>query len=103
MSNQPVAFRLRNTAFRQHRYEYHDTRQQAEDRQADFNRSVDDGGLHGLTPLYAEPPRSTALLTEALDLVPRISDDDPMAPALAEWCGKVRAALRAADRESENG
>lgn len=39
----------------------------------------------------ADPPR--ALLLEALDLVPRMSDDDPMAPALADWCGRVRAAL----------
>lgn len=36
------------------------------------------------------------LLRDALDLVPRISGDDPMAPALADWCRQARAALRAA-------
>lgn len=40
-----------------------------------------------------------ALLVEALDLVPRISDDDPMAPALADWCRKVRATIQ--PREAE--
>lgn len=33
------------------------------------------------------------LLHDALDLVPRVSDDDPMVPALREWCASVRAAL----------
>lgn len=51
----PVAWRLTNTAFRKPRFEYHDTKESAEQRQADFNRSVDDGGLHNLTPLYAAP------------------------------------------------
>ena len=32
-------------------------------------------------------------LTEALDLVPRISDDDPMAPALAQWCRGAKTVL----------
>lgn len=41
--------------------------------------------------LIAAAPEQHALLTEALDLVPRISEDDPMAPALAEWCRSVRA------------
>lgn len=35
--------------------------------------------------------RARVLLVEALDMVPRISDDDPMAPALREWCREVRA------------
>lgn len=34
-----------------------------------------------------------ALLVEAIDLVPRVSDDDPMAPALAEWCERVKVAI----------
>lgn len=34
------------------------------------------------------------LLEEALDLVSRISDDEPMATTLMAWCKKVRAALR---------
>jgi len=33
------------------------------------------------------------LLAEALDLVPRISDDDPMATTLLDWCRRARAAL----------
>ena len=32
------------------------------------------------------------LLRESLDLVPRISDDDAMVPALAHWCRQVRNA-----------
>lgn len=52
MSQQPVAWRLRNTAFRGVVYEYFETKERAEQRQADFNRSVDDGGLYDLTPLY---------------------------------------------------
>lgn len=52
---EPVAWRLTNTAFRKPRFEYHDTKEQAERRQADFNRSVDDGSLRNLTPLYANP------------------------------------------------
>jgi len=43
--------------------------------------------------LIARAPDLLELLLEALDLVPRMSDDDPMAPALADWCGRVRAAL----------
>ena len=50
---------------------------------------------HGLlaSPLRAE----RELLSEALDLVPRIDDNDPMGPALVEWCRKVRAALASPD------
>ena len=33
------------------------------------------------------------LLREFLDLVPRMSDDDPIAPALAELCKRTKAAL----------
>lgn len=44
-------------------------------------------------------PQMQALLTEALDLVPRVSDDDPMSSALAEWCQRVRASLHELDDE----
>lgn len=47
--------------------------------------------------LIAEAPAQHGMLVEALDLVPRISDDDPMAPALAEWCRNVRALLAKID------
>ena len=43
--------------------------------------------------LIAAAPELYAKLEEALDLVPRISDDDPIAPALADWCRAVRALL----------
>ena len=49
---EPTAYRLTNTAFRKPIFEYHDTKEQAENRQANFNRSVDDGGLHNLTALF---------------------------------------------------
>jgi hypothetical protein len=38
--------------------------------------------------------QARALLADALDLAPRMSDDDPIAPALADWCWRARAALR---------
>lgn len=41
--------------------------------------------------LIAESPAMLASLTEAIDLVPRISEDDPMSPALAEWCRGIKA------------
>jgi hypothetical protein len=41
------------------------------------------------------------LLAEAIDLVPRVSDDDPMVPALVEWLRKVRAALTPTDAETK--
>lgn len=43
--------------------------------------------------LMAAAPTQHELLVEALDLVPRMRDDDPIAPALADWCRKVRAAI----------
>ncbi|WP_368921346.1 Lar family restriction alleviation protein [Comamonas aquatica] len=51
---EPVAYRLRNTAFRSEVYEYFRTKYLAECRQKQFNASVDDGGLHELTPIYTE-------------------------------------------------
>lgn len=53
---QPIAYRLTNTSYRKPRYEYFDTKEEALTRQADFNRSVDDGGLHNLIPLYDNFP-----------------------------------------------
>ena len=53
---EPVAWRLRNTSFRQPHFEFYATEKQAKDRQEAFNMSVDDGGLYDLTPLYASPP-----------------------------------------------
>lgn len=43
--------------------------------------------------LMASAPEQHNLLNEALDLVPRMSEDDPIAPALAEWCQRVRAVV----------
>ena len=59
-AGEPVAWRLRNTAFRSEVYEYFKTKYLAECRQKQFNASVDDGGLHDLTPLYAAPPTAQA-------------------------------------------
>lgn len=53
---EPVAWRLTNTSYRKPRFEYFNTKEEAEQRQADFNRSVDDGGLYNLTALYLHPP-----------------------------------------------
>lgn len=52
---EPTAWRLRNTSFRrQPHYEYFDTKDAALQRQADFNRAVDDGSLVELTALIEE-------------------------------------------------
>lgn len=37
------------------------------------------------------------LIDRALDLLPRVNDDDPIAPALAEWCDDAKRILAAAD------
>ena len=49
--------------------------------------------------LIAAAPEQHDLLIEALDLVPRMSDDDPIAPALAEWCRKARTVIAKATGE----
>ena len=54
---------------------------------------ISDKAAYANARLIATAPDQNALLVEALDLVPRISDDDPMAPALAEWCRKVKSVL----------
>ncbi len=78
----PVAWRLTNTAFRKPRFEYHDTKESAEQRQADFNRSVDDGGLHNLTPLYAAPARPS----EGAPAPAAVAGPDECA-AFEQWLG----------------
>ena len=47
----------------------------------------------GTRQLERDRAELIAGLTEALDLVPRISDDDPMAPALAQWCRGAQTVL----------
>ncbi len=44
-------------------------------------------------------PDLRTLLLEALDLMPRINDDDPIAPSLAEWCRQVRAVIEREEHE----
>lgn len=66
----PVAWRLTNTSYRKTRFEYFKTKEEAEQRQADFNRSVDDGGLYNLTALYTHPPADQ--YEHNLDMVERI-------------------------------
>lgn len=44
--------------------------------------------------LMAERGQLVAALRTLLDLCPRMSDDDPIAPALADECRNVRALLR---------
>lgn len=85
----PAAFRLVNTSFQTHRFEYFEREADAKRRQDAFNMSVDDGGLYNLTPLFEQPPILHSLIVEALDLIPRMSDDDPIAPALRDWCRRA--------------
>lgn len=44
-------------------------------------------------PLLMAAPELVTLIVNALDLAPRMNDDDPIAPALAEWCTQARAIL----------
>jgi hypothetical protein len=70
VDQEPVAWRMRNTSYRHIKYEYFRTRDEARLRQAAFNRSVDDGGLHELTPLYLHPAPQQAVpaeITAAVD------------------------------------
>lgn len=38
------------------------------------------------------------VLRQALDLIPRVSADDPVVPALADWCSLARNTIRDAAR-----
>lgn len=39
--------------------------------------------------------KTVELLKEAIDLIPRMSEYDPIAPALREWVDKAKEAVRA--------
>lgn len=57
-------------------------------------RALSEAALHLQLGLAADArDQFAALLREALDLVPRVDDDDPMVPALLEWCRRVRDVL----------
>jgi len=38
--------------------------------------------------------KTVELIEEALDLIPRMSEEDPIAPALQEWTEKAKEAVR---------
>lgn len=57
---EPVAWRLRNTAYKSNVYEYFSTKYLAECRKIQFNAQVDGTGLQELTPLYAAPQPAVA-------------------------------------------
>ena len=63
---EPVAWRMQNTAYRGVHYEYYTRKETAEGRQADFNRECDDGRLRDLTPLYTHPPKRKPLTDEEI-------------------------------------
>lgn len=108
---EPVAWRLTNTAFRKPQFEYHDTREHAEQRQEDFNRSVDDGGMHDLTPLYtaaqlaaatqwpAWTPASTLPPSGKRVIATYINSIGNRRTIVAMW---IAAKTREADSESDN-
>ena len=71
---------------------------------ADWLRQVDGWPPEKVTA-FTHPPadwlidavgQMVDLLIEVDDLLPRISGDDPMAPALADWLRRVRAVLKGA-------
>lgn len=56
---------------------------------------IDADDAESTAKLIAAAPAMHELLTEALDLVPRISEEELIAPALADWCRNVRAVIKA--------
>lgn len=95
---EPVAWRMRNTAYSGLHYEYYTSKESAEQRQTDFNRSVDDGGLHDLTPLYLEPqptPEHIKAMKQALKaLEAALSDDQPYIAQSKEAVTALQNALK---------
>lgn len=64
-----------------------------------------EGWAHEKVAAFTQPPadwiidavaRPFDLLIEVDDLLPRISGDDPMAPALADWLRRVRSIMKVA-------
>lgn len=91
VEQEPEAWRLRNTAFRSEVYEYFKKKFQAESRQMQFNMSCDEGGLHGLTPLYTRPqPKREDML---LQVIQRLNQNPY---SLTKWeCIDLIEAMRA--------
>ena len=95
---EPVAWRMQNTAYSGLHYEYYTSKESAEQRQTDFNRSVDDGGLHDLTPLYLElqpTPIHIKAMQMALEALQWYVDEEDVVesmPGNEPWAeGKQRA------------
>lgn len=59
----------------------------------DTNRAEDKSNAALVCYAANRFPEVVKLLAEADDLLPRINEDDPMGPALAEWLSKIRAIL----------
>lgn len=74
---EPIAYRLTNTSYRKPHFEYFTNKEEAERRQFEFNRSVDDGGLLNIKDRYAEKKRFGATGDElrALELLCDVSED----------------------------
>ena len=90
---EPVAWRLRNTAYRSEVFEYFKTKFQAESRQMQFNMSCDDGGLYGLTPLYTHPqPRQPLPEVEVVALYQSAKLHLDERPAVFDFVDGFRAA-----------
>ena len=64
--------------------------------QAALEQAEDD-----IDALRAQNAALLAALREFIDLCPRMSDDDPIAPALADACNKARAAIAAAEQSTD--
>lgn len=99
-AGEPVAWRLRNTAFRSEVYEYFKTKYLAECRQKQFNASVDDGGLHDLTPLYAAPPTAQAEGWLPIEGAPK---DRSNIVLLRQPCGSIANGFWLAEAYAGNG
>ena len=96
---EPVAWRLRNTAFRTEVFEYFRTRFSAECRQMQFNASVDDGGLHELTPLYTGAP---APKPDVLDIYDKAIDKlQSQVDAFTAALPAIKEVIRISDRKHD--
>lgn len=90
-TKEPVAYRLTNTSYKKPRFEYFDNKTSADCRQAEFNMSVDDGGLYNLTPLYSqEHVEQLERESSACDMV---ADLTKQRDELASKCETLETAL----------
>ena len=96
---EPIAYRLTNTSYRNPRFEYFTTKEEAESRKFEFNRSVDDGGLYNITPLWGpEYVKQLERESSACDMVAELTKQRDMLLEALEYAHEQL--VREAERNS---